>query len=168
MRKGFLPDLACTMQRSRLVAIGLGIVIAGLVILVAGVLVASHDLLVGLILLLLVPMTVSFCGALVTLIGLVRQPEGRGRSSVFRTIIGVAACAGLGYGFGFPVLATLSQLPDYAAGLNGAYLPEGPTVLLFPVACLLVGLVTGVLVALIWQKTQGRRLPHEAVDEPPG
>jgi xanthine/uracil/vitamin C permease (AzgA family) len=156
------------MQHSRLVPIGLGLMIAGLITLATGVVVASHDLLVGVILLLLLPTTVSFCGATVTLIGLVRQSEGRGRSSIFRTIIGVAACAGLAYGFGFPALATVSQLPDYAAGLNGAYLPEGPTVLLFPAACLLVGLGTGILVALIWQKTQGRRLPPAAVDEPPG
>jgi xanthine/uracil/vitamin C permease (AzgA family) len=154
------------MPRSRLVAIGLGIMIAGLVTLMAGVVVASHDLLVGLILLLLVPMAVSFCGATVTLIGLVRQSAGRGRSSIFRTIIGVAACAGLGYGFGFPVLGTLSQLPDYAARLNGTYLPEGPTVLLFPAACLLVGLVTGIPAALIWQKTQGNRMPPTPADEP--
>lgn len=74
------------MNRNRLVAIGLGVMIAGLVAIAAGVAVASHDLVVGLILLLLVPLSISFCGAVLAFIGLARQPEARSRSAVIRRL----------------------------------------------------------------------------------
>lgn len=129
--------------------------IAGVVAVAVGAAVASHDLFVGLILLLLVPLFVSFCGAVVTLIGLVRKPEGRSRFSLDRRIIGVSALIGVGYGFGFPALATLGQLPDYAAGLNGTYLPPSAlSALLLPGVGLLVGLAMGIVVALIWRKNR--------------
>ena len=112
------------MNPSRQLAIGLGIMLAGLVAITVGVAVASHDLFVGLILLLLVPMAVSFCGAIIALIGLVRQPEARSRSAVIRRIIGGAVLACVGSGFGLGALGTLSQLPDWFAGDNGPFLPE--------------------------------------------
>jgi hypothetical protein len=143
------------MNPHRQLAIGLGTMIAGLVALAVGVIVASHDLFVGLILLFLVPLSVSACGAVVALIGLVRQPEARSRSAIIRRIIGGAVLACVGSGFGYGALGTLSQLPDWAAGLNGAYLPEsGLSFSLFAGICLLAGLGSGALIALIWWKTR--------------
>jgi hypothetical protein len=105
------------------VAIGLGTIITGVVTVTVGTVVASHDLFVGLILLLLLPLSASSCGAMMAMIGVVRTPEDPSRSSVVRRIVGAAALAGVGFGFGYPALGILSQLPDYAAGLNGAFLP---------------------------------------------
>jgi hypothetical protein len=151
------------MSPSRQLAIGFVMTIAGLAAVEVGVLVASHDLIVGLILLLIVPLSVSFCGVVVTLIGLVRLPDGRNRFSLNRKIIGVGALAGSGYAFGFSALGSLSQLPDYFAGLNGAFQPDaGLAVFLFVGASLLVGLGLGVLVALIWRKAGGRQVPSAA------
>jgi hypothetical protein len=144
------------------VAIGLGIMIAGLAAIAAGVVVGSHNLIVGLILLFLVPLAVSFCGTMVAMIGLVRKPEGRGRPPLIPTIIGVAALAGVAYGFGYGALGTLGQLPDSTAGLNGTYLPvpAGLSVFLLEGMCLLVGLGSGILVAFIWWwKTRSRHRP---------
>jgi hypothetical protein len=155
------------MSPQRQPAIGLGIMIAGLVAIAVGVVVASHDLFVGLILLLLVPLSVASCGAVVALIGLVRQPEGRSRSSLVRRIIGGAVLACVGSGLGLGALGTLGQLPDYAAGLNGAFLPpSGLSIFLSAGMCLLVGLGAGILIALIWWKMRGRHLPHAPVGEP--
>ena len=152
------------MNGTRQVAIGLGVMIAGLVAVAVGVVVGSHDLFVGLILLLLVPLSVSSCGAVLALIGLVRQPEGRSRSAVIRRITGGAALACVGSGFGYGALGSLSQLPDYAAGLNGAFLPEdGLSLFLFAGMCLLAGLGSGILVALIWWMIRGRHVPSAAV-----
>jgi ethanolamine transporter EutH len=161
------------MNRSRLVTIGLGVMIAGLVALAVGAIVASHDLLVGLILLLVVPLSISFCGAIVTLIGLARQPEPRRRSTHVRKIIGVVALAGVAIGFGYPALATLSQLPDYAAGLNDTFLPPtalstAVSLLLFPGMGLVAGGSVGILVALIWWTTEGRHLPPAGAASSPG
>ena len=142
--------------------------IAGLVAIAVGVVVASHDLFVGLILLLLVPLSVSSCGAVLALIGLVRQPEARSRSAVIRRIIGGAVLACVGSGFGFSALGTLSQLPDYATGLNGAYLPEdGLSFFLFAGMCLLVGLGVGAMIALIWRTIRGRHVPQAGVVQSP-
>ena len=156
------------MNPHRQVAIGLGIMIAGLVAIAAGVVVASHDLLVGLILLLFVPLSVSFFGAVVALIGLVRQPEARSRSAVIRRIIVGAALACVGSGFGFGALGTLSQLPDWFTGANGAYLPEdGLSLFLFAGICLLVGLGSGAVIALSWWTIRGRHgVPAAAVQSP--
>ena len=157
------------MNPQRQVAIGLGIMIAGLVALAVGVVVGSHDLFVGLILLLLVPLSVAFCGAVVALIGLVRQPEARSPSGVIRRIIGGAVLACVGSGFGFGALGILGQLPDYAAGLNGAFLPEdGLSLSLFAGMCLLAGLGSGTLAALIWWKLRGRHVPPAAGTQSPG
>jgi hypothetical protein len=147
------------MNPSRNIALGLGMIVAGVLALVVGAVVASHDLFVGLILLLIVPLSISFCGAIVTLIGRVRRHDARRRASIVRTIVGVAALAGLGFGFGYSALGALSQLPDYAAGLNGEYLPPSTlSVLLLPGVGLLVGLVLGILVALTWWAAEGRHL----------
>ena len=152
------------MNPHRQVAIGLGVMIAGLVAIAVGVAVASHDLFVGLILLLFVPLSVSFCGAVVALIGLVRHPEARSRSAVIRRIIGGAVLACVGSGFGFGALGALSQLPDWFAGLNGPFLPEdGLSLSLFAGMCLLVGLGSGALIALIWWTVRGRHVPPAAV-----
>lgn len=149
------------MNPHRQLATGLGIMIAGLVAIAVGVAVSSHDLFVGLILLLLVPLSVSFCGAIVALIGLVRLPETRNRSAVIRRIMGGAVLACVGSGFGFGALGTLSQLPDWFAGLNGSFVPEdGLSLFLSAGMCLLVGLGSGALIALIWWKT--RRTPPVA------
>ena len=142
--------------------------IAGLVAIAIGVVIASHDLFVGLIVLLLVPLSVSCCGAVLALIGLVRQPEGRSRSAVIRKIIGGAVLACVGSGFGFGALGTLSQLPDWFEGLNGAYLPEGGlSVLIFAGTCLLVGLGSGALIALSWWAVRGRHVPQAALTQSP-
>jgi hypothetical protein len=156
------------MNRTRQAAIGVGMMIAGVITVVVGGVVASRDLIVGLILLLLVPLSVSFCGVVVALIGVVRHSEGASRSSVIRRIIGVGALAGVGWGFGFPALGILSQLPDYASGLNGAHLPAPAlSVFLLPGTGLLVGLGLGALVALIWRTTRGRNVPSAAVAQSP-
>ena len=156
------------MNPQRQLAIGLGMMIAGLVAIAVGVAVASHDLFVGLILLFLVPLSVSSCGVVVALIGLVRQPDARSRSAVIRRIIGGAVLACVGSGFGFGALGTLSQLPDWAAGLNGAYLPEdGLSLFLSAGMCLLVGLASGALIALIWWLIRGRHVPQAALAQSP-
>jgi len=156
------------MNPARQVAIGLGVMIAGLVAIAIGVAVAPHDLVVGLILLLLVPLSVSFCGAVLALIGLVRQPEARSRSAVLRRIIAEAVLAAVGSGFGFAALSTLSQLPDWFAGLNGTFVPEdGLSLFPFTGMCLLVGLGSGSLIALIWWTRRGRHLPPVAVAQSP-
>jgi hypothetical protein len=152
------------MNPPRQLTIGLGIVLGGLAALTIGVVVASHDLLVGLILLLLVPLSLTSCGAIVALIGLVRQPEAQSRSDVIRRIVGGAALACLGSGFGYGALATLSQLPDWVSGDNGPYLPEdGLSLLLFAATCLLVGLGSGAGIALGWWMIRGRHVKPAAV-----
>lgn len=156
------------MNPARQVAIGLGVMIAGLVAIAVGAAVAPHDVVVGLILLLLVPLSVSFCGAILALIGLLRQPEARSRSAVIRRIIGEAALGGVGFGFGFGALSTLSQLPDWFAGRNGTFLPEvGLSLFPFTGICLLVGLGSGALIALIWWTRHGRHQPPTAVAQSP-
>jgi len=138
--------------------------IAGIVALAVGVLIASHDLFVGLVLLDVVPLSVSAGGAVLALIGLVRHPEPRSRSAVFRSIICGAALACVASGFGYGALATLSQLPDWLSGDNGPYLPEdGMSLLIFAGTCLLVGLGSGALIALIRWTIRGRHLPQEAL-----
>ena len=160
--------LAGGMNGTRQLTIGLGIMLAGFVALAVGVLVASHDLFVGLILLLVVPLSVSSCGAVLALIGLVRQPETGSRSAVIRRIIGGAALACVGSGFGYGALATLSQLPDWVSGDNGPYLPEdGPSLLLFAGTCLLAGLGSGTLIALGWWAVRGRHAPKAALAQSP-
>jgi len=152
------------MNPHRQVTIGLSMITAGLVAVAVGGAVASHDLFVGLILLVLVPLSVSFCGIVLALIGLVRQPEARSRSTVIRRIIGVAALACAGWGFGFPALGILSQLPDYATGLNGTFLPPTAlSVFLLPGLSLLVGLSSGAMIALGWWMIRGRQRAPRAV-----
>lgn len=142
--------------------------LGGLAALTIGVVVASHDLFMGLILLLLVPLSVTSCGAIVALIGLVRQPEARSRSAVIRRILGGAALACFGSGFAYGALATLSQLPDWASGDNGPYLPEdGLSLLLFAATCLLAGLGSGALIALSWWAVRGRNTPQAALAPSP-
>ena len=138
-------------------------IIAGLSTMALGGAVASPDLLVGLILLLLAPLIVSFCGALVVVIGLVRRPDDGSRPLQTRRIIAVGGLAGLSYAFGFLALSILSQLPDYAAGLNGSYLPA-PIQPVFVIATigLLAGLGLGILVALTWRTIRRRQVPQEA------
>ena len=156
------------MNPRRQLTIGLAITLAGLVALAAGVLVASHDLFVGLILLLAIPMSVSSCGAVLALIGLVRLPETESRSAVIRRIIGGAVLACVGSGFAYGALATLSQLPDWVSGDNGPYLPEdGPSLLLFAATCLLAGLGSGALIALGWWAVRGRHVPKAALAQSP-
>ncbi|HEY4152008.1 MAG TPA: hypothetical protein VGM38_01680 [Pseudolysinimonas sp.] len=158
------------MKPRQQLVIGLGIMIAGLVAVAAGAVVQSHDLVVGLILLFLVPQLASFCGAVVALIGLVRKPDGRSGSALIRTIIGAAALGSVGYGFGLGALGTLGQLPDYAAGLNGTFLPvpASLSVFLLTGTCLAVGLGLGILVSLIWWKARGRHLQPTAQEQSPG
>jgi len=152
------------MTRTRQIIVGLGVLIAGLVALAVGELVGSNDLVVGLVLLLILPQAVSFGGAVVALIGLARHPTAPSGASPIPRIIGGVALAGVGVACGYTALATLSQLPDYAAGLNGVYAP--PTFLamiLFPAVGLAVGLAIGGLVAFLWWVAEGRRARSEAV-----
>lgn len=152
------PDYRRAMNRARLLTAGLLVLIAGLAALAVGTLVGSHDLVIGLILLLIVPLATVFCGAVLALIGLARQPVRQAGSPPTRQIIGMVALAGLGAGSGYPALATLSQLPDYASGINGAFLP--PTfleVVLLPATGLALGLVAGSVIAVVSRSAERRR-----------
>jgi len=131
--------------------------IAGLITIAVGVAVTSHDLVVGLILLFLVPLAIAFCGALLAFIGLARQREGGSRSAVILRIIGGTAVACLGSWFGFGCLSILSQLPDWFAGLNGVFRSDSNLgFFAFAGLFLLTGLGLGILIALGWWTVRGR------------
>ncbi len=149
------------MKSNHQLVLGLGLIVAGLVIVGVSNLVVSSDVFLGLVLLLLIPLAISFCGAVVAFIGLLRTPENASRFRAVRRIIGLAAIAGVGLGLGFPALGILSQLQDYAAGLNGAFISgssAGFGAYFLVGAGLLAGLCAGVLVALVWWVIRGRIL----------
>ncbi len=153
------------MKSNRQLALGLGMMIAGLVVVGVSTLVASSDVVVGLVLLLLIPLSIAFCGAVVVFIGLVRKSASTGRFKVIRKIVGLGAIAGVGFGFGFPALGILGQLPDWAAGVNGAFISgstAGFSAFLLAGFGLLAGLVSGILVAFVWWVVRGRSLPLRA------
>jgi hypothetical protein len=113
-------------------------------------------------------LSISFCGAVLAFIGLVRQLEAGSRSAVIPRIIGGTALACLGSGFGFGALGTLSQLPDWFAGLNGAFRSESNLgFFAFAGMCLLTGLGVGILIGLIWWVIRGRHLQPTAAARGP-
>jgi hypothetical protein len=151
------------MRSNRQLVTGLALILAGLVVVELGSIVASRDVFTGLVLLLVLPLAVSFCGAVLVFIGLARRPRSTSRARFMRRIVGLATVAGLGLALGFPALGTLGQLPDYASGLNGTFLSSsaaGIATFVIVGVGVLAGAGSGVLIALIWWVTRGRALPH--------
>ena len=154
------------MGHRRQLVTGLVMLIGGLTVVAIGTIFPSSDPLVALGWLLLVPLVVSFCGAIFVFVRLARSSGSVGRSAVVYRILGLAAVAGLGLGLGFPAAGIVSQIPDSVAGLNGSFVP-GSAPALGAFLCggvgLSVGLVVGAVDALVWWSFRGRHLPPELV-----
>ena len=150
------------MSSNRQLFTGLGLIVGGLVVVWLGSLVATRDVFTGLVLLLVFPLVVAFCGAVLVFIGLARGPRSTGRAQFVRRVVGLATVAGAGLALGFPALGTVGQLPDYASGLNGPFGTDS----YLSIACffivgvgMLAGAGSGILIALIWWVARGRNLP---------
>lgn len=149
------------MDRRRQLIIGLVMLIGGMTVVAIGAIFPSSNPLVALGWLLLVPLVVSFCGAVFVFVGLARGSQIIARSVAVYRIIGSVAVAGLGLGLGFPAAGIVSQVPDSAAGLNGTFIPGSAP----PLAAFLcggiglsIGLVIGAVAALIWWLFRRRHL----------
>lgn len=154
------------MRRRHQLVIGLVMLIGGLTVVAIGTIFPSSNPLVALVWLLLVPLVVSFCGAIFVFVRLARSSESLGRSAAVYRIVGLAAVAGLGLGLGFPAAGIVSQVPDSVAGLNGSFVPgsaPGLAAFLCGGVGLSMGLVIGIVAALVWWSFRGRHLPPELV-----
>jgi hypothetical protein len=153
------------MGRRRQLVIGLVMLIGGLVVVAIGTISASNDPLVALGWLLVVPLLVSFCGAVFALVSLARSIGRVRRSAAVYRIVGLAAVAGLGLALGFGAAGIVSQAPDSLAGLNGSFVPgsaPGLSAFILSGVGLSAGLVIGAVAASIWWSL---RAPLDARDE---
>lgn len=154
------------MSRRHQLVIGLVMLIGGLSVVAIGTIFPSSNPLVALVWLLLVPLLVSFCGAIFVFVSLARSSGRVRRSAAVYRIVGLAAVAGLGLALGFGAAGIVSQVPDSVAGLNGSFVPgsaPGLSAFLLGGVGLSMGLVIGAVGALVWWSFRGRHLPPELV-----
>lgn len=137
---------------------------AGLVSIAIGTLFPSTNPLVALGWLLLVPLLVSFCGAIFVFVSLARSAGSVRRSAPVYRIVGLAAVAGMGLALGFGAAGIISQVPDSLAGLNGAFVPgsaPGLSTFILGGVGLSIGLAIGCVSAVTWWLFRARHLPPE-------
>ncbi|HEY4269447.1 MAG TPA: hypothetical protein VGM94_14790 [Galbitalea sp.] len=151
------------MAGRRLILIGFCAIAVGLLVIGVVAIAATTNLFVGLIVLLLTPLLIAFCGTVLVFFGLFRT-HGSNWAGAVRRLIGLAAVAGMGGGLAWGALGVLSQLPDYAAGLNGAFM-SGAWAITSTLVIMGVGLAAGgsvgAVIALIWWNAHRRAAPGD-------
>jgi hypothetical protein len=155
------------MSRHRQFAVGLFMLIGGLVVVAIGAIHPLADPFVAIVYLLGVPALVASCGTVFVFVSLARSKAPATRSASVYRIARLAAVAGLGLALAYGAASSLSQVPDWLAGLNGRFIPSSSSALgelALGGIGLLMGLLIGAVGALVWWAFRARHLPPRSTE----
>lgn len=152
------------MARTR---VGFTVWLFAAVVFIAGTIWSPNESVVALTAVLAGAPIVAVVGAALWAFGLGSHWGDRGRTQRRRRLVAIGAVAGLALGYGLVAAGAISLIPDWAHGLTGIFgagFAIGVTAFFCVPLSVIVGLVIGLLTALVWWRAWGRRMEPEVLD----